>query len=156
MSQLMRKGTIIFCGLRSIKRACPNLWKGSEAWLFACSFLYIPILCEQTVKALVRLHWCTDSPEPSLVAYVISNFFTWAGSLMIKNVRWKLRKSVLLSPDIGMLTWYCNFACYCCMTVGHGVTQKFVIRLQLYRIWLLHYKKANVKATTTGNGIKYL
>ena len=32
------------------------------------------------MKALVRLCGCTDSPEPSLFAYVVSNLSTCAGS----------------------------------------------------------------------------
>ena len=57
-----------------------SLWKGSKVRLFAWSFLYIPILREPTVKALARLRGCAGLPEPLLVAYVISTFFTRAGS----------------------------------------------------------------------------
>ena len=34
-------------------------------------FVYFHSSCKRTAKALVRLHGCTDSPESSLVAYVI-------------------------------------------------------------------------------------
>ena len=34
----------------------------------------------QTANALTRLRGCASSPEPSLVAYVISTIISWAGS----------------------------------------------------------------------------
>ena len=37
-------------------------------------------MCLRTAKALVRLHGCAVSPEPSLVACVVSTIFSWAGS----------------------------------------------------------------------------
>ena len=43
------------------------------------------ILCVRTAKALVRLRGCAGSPEPSLVAYVISAITSWAGSFIILN-----------------------------------------------------------------------
>ena len=59
-----------------------SLWKGSDVRLFAWSFLHIPMLYEWTAKALARLRKCAGSPEPSLVTYVISTFFIWAGSFI--------------------------------------------------------------------------
>ena len=44
------------------------------------SFVYLYTLCVRTAKALARLRVCTGSPEPSLVAYVISTIISWAGS----------------------------------------------------------------------------
>ena len=38
------------------------------------------ILCVRTAKALARLRRCAGSPEPSLVAYLISTIISWAGS----------------------------------------------------------------------------
>ena len=67
-----------------------SLWNRSEVWLFAWSFLFIPILCGRTAKALARLRACTGSPEPSLVAYVISTFLTWAGSSIVL-LSWRRR-----------------------------------------------------------------
>ena len=43
-------------------------------------FVYFHTSCVRTVKALVRLRRCTCSPEPLLVAYVISTVISWAGS----------------------------------------------------------------------------
>ena len=36
--------------------------------------------CVQTEKALARLHKCAGSPEPLLVAYVISTIISWGGT----------------------------------------------------------------------------
>ena len=36
--------------------------------------------CVRTAKALARLRGCVGSPEPSLVAHVISTIISWAGS----------------------------------------------------------------------------
>ena len=44
------------------------------------SFIYFHTSCVRTAKPLARLHGCAGSPEPSLVAYVISNIISWAGS----------------------------------------------------------------------------
>ena len=45
---------------------------GARCLILVRPFIYFSILCVQTVKALARLHGCAGSPEPSLVAYVIS------------------------------------------------------------------------------------
>ena len=37
----------------------------------------------QTAKALVRMRGCAGSPQPSLVAYVISTIISRAGSIKI-------------------------------------------------------------------------
>ena len=54
---------------------------GLVVWFLVWPFVYFHILCVRTVKALVRLRGCASSPEPSLVAYVISTIISWAGSL---------------------------------------------------------------------------
>ena len=46
-------------------------------------FMYFHTSCERTVKALARLRECAGSPEPSLVAYVISTIISWAGSFWV-------------------------------------------------------------------------
>ena len=48
-------------------------------------------LCVRTAKALARLRACAGSPEPSLVAYVISTIISWAGSL-IYLIKFVVRK----------------------------------------------------------------
>ena len=47
---------------------------------FVGPFVYFHALCVRTAKALARLRECAGSPEPSLVAYVISTIISWAGS----------------------------------------------------------------------------
>ena len=46
----------------------------------ARSFVYFHTYCVWTEKALVRLRRCAGSPEPSLVACVISTIILWAGT----------------------------------------------------------------------------
>ena len=41
--------------------------------------------CVRTAKALVRLRGCAGSPEPSLVAYVISTIISCAGSFLFEH-----------------------------------------------------------------------
>ena len=45
---------------------------GLHVWFFVRSFVCFYTLCVWTVKALAGLCGCAGSPEPSLVAYVIS------------------------------------------------------------------------------------
>ena len=54
---------------------------GLDVWFLVRPFVYFHTLCLQTAKALARLQGCTGSPEPSLVAYVISTIISWAGSI---------------------------------------------------------------------------
>ena len=53
---------------------------GLDVWFFIETFVYFHTSCMQTAKALARLRRCAGSPEPSLVAYVISTTISWAGS----------------------------------------------------------------------------
>ena len=43
-------------------------------------FVYFHTSCVRTEKAMARLRGCAGSPEPSLVAYVISTIISRAGS----------------------------------------------------------------------------
>ena len=56
---------------------------GLDIWFFVRHFVYFHTSCVQTVMALARLRRCAGSPEPSLVAYVISTIISWAGSNFI-------------------------------------------------------------------------
>ena len=47
---------------------------------FVRPFVYVHTSCVRTAKALARLRGCAGSPEPSLVACVISTIISWAGS----------------------------------------------------------------------------
>ena len=54
---------------------------GLDVWFLVGPFVYFHTSCVQTAKALARLRGCAGSPEPSLVAYVISTVISWAGSI---------------------------------------------------------------------------
>ena len=56
---------------------------GLDVWILVRPFVYFHTSCVQTAKALVRLHGGAGSPEPSLVAYVISTIISWAGSYAV-------------------------------------------------------------------------
>ena len=45
---------------------------GLDVWFLVGPFIHFHALCVRTAKALVRLHECAGSPEPSLIACVIS------------------------------------------------------------------------------------
>ena len=49
---------------------------GLDVWFLVGSFFYFHTSCVQSAKALVSLHGCTGSPEPSLVTYVISTIIS--------------------------------------------------------------------------------
>ena len=59
---------------------------GLDVWFLVQPFVYFHTSCVQTVKALARLRGCAGSPEPSLVAYVVSTIISWAGSDNIVSV----------------------------------------------------------------------
>ena len=56
---------------------------GLDVWFLVGPFVYFHTSCVRTVKALARLRQCAGSPEPSLVAYVISTIISWACSFSI-------------------------------------------------------------------------
>ena len=51
-----------------------------DVWFLVGLFIYFHTSCVRTAMALARLRGCAGSPEPSLVAYVISAIISWAGS----------------------------------------------------------------------------
>ena len=53
---------------------------GLDVWFLVGPLAYFHTLCVRTAMALVRLRGCAGSPEPSLVAYVISTIISRAGS----------------------------------------------------------------------------
>ena len=53
---------------------------GLDVWFLVVPFVYFNTSCVRTAKALARLRGCAGSPEPSLVAYVISAIISWTGS----------------------------------------------------------------------------
>ena len=60
--------------------------EGLDVWFLVGPFANFLTLCVRTAKALVRLHGCAGSPEPSLVAYAISTIISWAGSFVGKSL----------------------------------------------------------------------
>ena len=57
---------------------------GLDVWFLVGPFVYFHTSCVRTAKALARLRGYTDSPEPSLFAYVISTIISWAGSIRVE------------------------------------------------------------------------
>ena len=57
------------------------LQMGLDVWVLVGPFVYFNTLCVRTAKVLASLQGCAGSPEPSLVAYVISTIISWAGSI---------------------------------------------------------------------------
>ena len=57
---------------------------GLDVWCLVRPYVYFHTLCVQTKKVLARLRRCAGSPEPSLVAYVISTIISWAGLISLK------------------------------------------------------------------------
>ena len=53
---------------------------GLDIWFLVGLFVYFHTSCLRTAKALAWLRGCAGSPEPSLVAYVLSAIISWAGS----------------------------------------------------------------------------
>ena len=60
---------------------------GLDVWFLVGPFVYFHTTCVRTVKALARLHECAGSPEPSLVAYVISTIISWAGANTVIQIQ---------------------------------------------------------------------
>ena len=57
----------------------PSHSEGLGIWVSVWRFLLTHCLYERAAKVLARLRGCAGSPEPSLLAYVISTKFAWRG-----------------------------------------------------------------------------
>ena len=68
----------VFCKLH-LQMCIRSHPMGLDVWDLVGLFVYFHTSCVRTAKALARLRGCTGSPEPSLVAYVISTIISWAG-----------------------------------------------------------------------------
>ena len=51
-----------------------------DIWILVGPFVYYHTSCVRTAKTLARLRECAGSPEPSLVAYMVSTIISWADS----------------------------------------------------------------------------
>ena len=72
---------VLFCLRKLIlqTRMCSHP-VGLEVGFLVGPFVYFHTSSVQTAKALARLPRCAGSPEPSMIAYVISAIISWAGS----------------------------------------------------------------------------
>ena len=66
---------------------------GLNVWLLVEPFVYFHTTCVRTAKALARLRGYAGSPEPLLVAYVVSTIISWAGSFMTHTFDFELCQS---------------------------------------------------------------
>ena len=70
---------------------------GLDVWFMVGLFFYTHTLCVRTLKALARLGRCAGSPEPSLVAYVISTISSlYKSSVWFFSVHCVIKLVVLL------------------------------------------------------------
>ena len=67
------------------RRDTGNGRRAFSAWAPSSASRYFPLLCERTVKDLVRLRGCASTPGLSLFAYVVSTIFTWLGSIALEG-----------------------------------------------------------------------
>ena len=93
-----------------------------DVWFFVGPFVYFHTSYVRTAKALARLCGCAGSPEPSLVAYVISTIISWAGSVYGKitfSRTFTIFQKVLESIPSPCLSWFLFrlswFETYCLM-----------------------------------------
>ena len=97
---------------------------GLDVWFLVGPFVYFHTLCVWTTKALVRLRGCAGSPEPSLVAYLISTISSWAVSNVLINVyndhcalgnyTHLPQMYTTLSPVCQLVIFSCYFCHYLC------------------------------------------
>ena len=82
MSQLMRLWYFVLRKLILQTRMCSHP-VGLAVLFLVRPFVYFHTWYMPTVTALMRLRESAASPEPSLVAYVISTIISWAGSNVV-------------------------------------------------------------------------
>ena len=77
---------------------------GLDVWCLVGPFDFFHTSYVRTAKALARLHECAGSPEPTLVAYMISTIISCAGSITFAGScsGWytKPNKYHLKTPDV--------------------------------------------------------
>ena len=78
---------------------------GLNDWFLVGPIVYFHTLCVRTAKALARLRWCAGSPEPSLVAFVISTT-THFCSIFIQLVVWG-HTHIAFSRILQFCNWVC-------------------------------------------------
>ena len=86
-----------------------------DVWFLVEPFAYFHTSCVRTAKALARLSGCAGSPEPSLVAYVISTIISWAGSIKDTLPFWRDLTGVVIPSKLWRIvhpavsSWKKNF-----------------------------------------------
>ena len=129
---------------------------GLDVWFLVRPFVYFHTSCVRTVKALVRLHGCAGSPEPSLVAYVISTVISWAGSIislaMPAWLHWFISKMFWLWMRLDVWT-------YCSVKKGLVIENNndFIISLNYYsKYWKSPFLKHSLMPKQSDAMIKGL
>ena len=130
---------------------------GLDVWFLAGPFVYFHTLCVRTAKALARLRGCAGSPEPSLVAYVISTIISWAGSFdyishkMLRRDMRNLLGIVFHSSQLKLCTW--SFRRKWCYFPGSRVficsnhILLAILPSEYYTYWSAWGKRANENFT---------
>ena len=86
---------------------------GIDVWFLVGLFVYFHISCVWTVKTLARLRGFAGSPEPSLIAYVISTLISWAGShlfsvsldAMLTNLLFIISRRGIVKFSVTSVSW---------------------------------------------------
>ena len=115
---------------------------GLDVWFLVGPFVYFCSLCVQTAKALVKLRRCAGSPEPSLVAYVISTIISWAGSnhyILPPHHRWQnyhrmSRVHPLIERDVDVMIPLLGSVCVYSLVVCPGLCLRLDC-LDCNRVW---------------------
>ena len=81
-----------------------------DVWFLVSPFTYFHTSCERTAKALARLRGCAGSPEPSLVANLVSttgsnavNF--WSYTLVLQKVDLKFSVGNIITIPFWSWIW---------------------------------------------------
>ena len=82
---------------------------GLQTCVFAGSFLKISTSLLRTAKALARLRLCAGSPEPLLVAFVISTLFSCGGSIFQFFLILAYLQTLVLSTSFRKSFFACRF-----------------------------------------------
>ena len=88
---------------------------GLDVWFLVGHFVYFQTSCVRTAKALASLRGCAGSPEPSLVAYVISTIISWAGSfhfVSTKQDTWTGHHHVMITSFLSKCVTQ-RLLCFC-------------------------------------------
>ena len=111
---------------------------GLDVWFLVGPLVYVHTLCVRTVKALARLRGCTGSPEPSLVACLISTIISWAGSFSLVLYKYK---------EVFFLTHYKYKSIFIILRIHTNETkcwQKLAVNLMIITV-ILHMTKVGRK-----------